>query len=131
MANRVTVTEVKQIITLATSYVDADITISINVANRLVTDVCVDSSLGTARLKDIELYLSAHFCAINKQHQASMEKADVVSQSFQHQLGLNLQATMYGQQALMLDTSGALSQLSAGKKTVATFKTINPIVSDL
>ena len=128
MANRVTVAEVEQIIQIDSSFVDADVTICINGANIIVTQVCVDSSLTTPQLKEIERWLSAHLCAI-RQKQVSRERADVVEQAFQHKLGLNFQVTMYGQQAMMLDTSGALSRLNDGKKTVAIFKTINPIVT--
>ena len=69
----------------------------------------------------IERWLSAHFIAVMDQR-AAREGVTPVSISYQYKLGLNLQSTMYGQQAILLDTSGALGRLNRGvKKASMTF----------
>ena len=124
MAVRVTADEVKEIIEVDTSI--TDITPFITVANQLVTSQCTDSSLTVVILKEIERWLAAQFVAIRDMRRSS-EKAGSVSENFQHSLGLNLQVTMYGQQACMLDTSGALLALSQGGAGSAIITAIEPI----
>ena len=124
MSARVTEDEVKEIIEVDTSI--TSIVPFITVANQLVTSECTDSSLTDAILKEIERWLAAHFVAIRDMRRSS-EKAGTVAENFQHSLGLNLQVTMYGQQACMLDTSGALLALSKGSAGTATVTAIEPI----
>ena len=125
MAARVTSDEVKEIIDVDSTI--TDITPFITAANLLVTSECTDSSLTDAMLKEIERWLAAHFVAI-RDTRRSAEKAGSVGENFQYSLGLNLQVTMYGQQACMLDTSGALFALSKkGGKVTATMTAIEPI----
>ena len=127
MAARVTSDEVKEIIEVDATI--TDITPFITAANLLVTKECTDSSLTTALLKEIERWLAAHFVAI-RDARRSAEKAGSVGENFQYKLGLNLQVTTYGQQACMLDTSGALFALSEkGGQVTATLTTIEPITS--
>lgn len=123
---RVSSDEVKEIIEVDSTI--TDITPFITAANLLVTKECTASSLTAALLKEIERWLAAHFVAIRDMRRAS-EKAGTVGENFQHSLGLNLQVTMYGQQALMLDTSGALAALSSGGARSAILTTIEPITS--
>jgi len=117
MANRVNRAEVEEIIEIdpAITSIDAFIT----AANIIINQECTDPSLGTAQLKEIERWLSAHMVAIRDMRKDT-EKADVVMDKNQYKLGLNLQVTMYGQQAMMLDTSGALTALSNSKGKVST-----------
>lgn len=99
----------------------------INLANRFTDSVCTDSSLTEAQLKDIELYLSAHFASLREQRIAS-EKAGPVSASYQYKVGYRLDATMFGQQAILLDTSGALAELNRKKgRRTARINGIEPI----
>jgi hypothetical protein len=105
---RTTDTLVRTVIDLDAAFVtDAHIL----TANELVTEVCVAAGYSDARLELIERWLSAHFCAIHQQISAS-EGAGSVNQAFQFRLGLNLSVTMWGQQALILDTAMALAGLS-------------------
>jgi len=83
----------------------------IEVASSLVDEVVVDASYAAAREELIERWLSAHFYAIRDMRSAS-EKAGPVAQSFQFKVGLNLANTMYGQQAMALDTFGGLAAIS-------------------
>ena len=101
--------EVRAIIDLDDSI--TDLTSFIATANSLVTEKCLSSGYSAARLKLIELWLAAHFCAI-RDLRSSSEGGDGVNQSFQFKIGLNLANTMYGQQAMLLDTAGSLSSLS-------------------
>ena len=83
----------------------------IDAANALVTEVCLPvARYDLARLTLIETWLAAHFYA-NRDHRRSQEQAGPTMESFQFKVGLNLSNTMYGQQAQILDTEGALSAL--------------------
>lgn len=91
-------------------------------ANELVTEVCASvlNEAGTApkysdtRLELIERWLAAHFYAMFDQGaNVASEKAKTVAASYQHQVGLVLKFTRYGQQAMALDTAGGLAALNA------------------
>jgi len=96
--------------------IEVDSTISltpfIEVANALVTELCSDSSYTDARLELIERWLSAHFYAVRDLRTAS-ERAGKVGASYQHKVDLNLAVTVYGQQAMLIDTDGNLAALNA------------------
>ncbi len=87
----------------------------IDTANELVTECCVDSEPTPAytdtRLEIIERWLAAHFYSIYVKQVAS-ESVRGVQEVFQFKVGLNLAVTMYGQQAMTLDTAGGLARLS-------------------
>jgi len=83
----------------------------IEVANSLVDAVCLTSSYTAARLELIERWLAAHFYRI-RDMAVDTEKAGPVSQQFQFKVGLNLNVTMYGQQALVVDFKGNLAAVS-------------------
>ncbi len=68
-----------------------------------------DSTVSADTLRLVELWLSAHFVAI-RDMRSNFEKAGSVHQAFQYKLGLNLQVTIYGQQALILDPTGVLKK---------------------
>ena len=112
---RVTEAEVREIIDVDASL---DLTPFITAANLLVTKVITDSSMTDEHLKEIERWLSAHFTAIRDQRSATEQAGAggaTAQISYQYKLGLNLQVTLYGQQALLLDTSGALAGLNDNK----------------
>ncbi len=71
-----------------------------------------DSTIDAGTLRLIEQWLSAHFVAISDMR-SDNEKAGSVGQKFQYKLGLNLQVTMYGQQALIIDPTGLLKTLNS------------------
>jgi len=83
----------------------------IDVANDMVTDVCLDSGYTDAKLALIETWLAAHFYAI-RDLRVDMEKAGSVSQKFQFEVDLNLAVTIYGQQAMVIDTDGNLAKVN-------------------
>lgn len=90
---------------------DISLTPFIEVANMLVTKKCLDSDYDDAQLELIERWLSAHFYAVRDLRRSS-EKAGSVGESFQYKVDLNLAVTVYGQQAMVIDTDGNLAKLN-------------------
>lgn len=88
-----------------------DLDAFIDTAHELVEELCTDSGYTTTRLELIERWLSAHFYAI-RDARIKLERAGPVAAHYQHELGLNLADTMYGQQAMLIDTAGSLAALS-------------------
>ena len=89
----------------------------IDTANALADKVSAkdaNSELNAAMLKQIEMYLAAHFYSHADQRFTS-RSTDGASGSFQGQFGMALDSTEYGQTAKMLDFTGTLNQLSQGK----------------
>jgi len=111
---RVTTAEVKEI--LSTNLEENQLRAFITSANILVTDVLAGKHSGDI-LKQIELWLSAHFSSIRDQR-AAEEKIGDASIRYQGRTGLGLDATLYGQQVKMLDTSGTLANLGKKKSVV-------------
>lgn len=113
---RVTSAEVATIITTS-----LDVTPFINTANLLVTRLLSAAGYAEGTLKDIELYLAAHFTALVDQRPVD-ETVGPASASFVNQFDKYLDFTVYGQTAKMLDTSGTLANI--GKKR-ASFSVIS------
>ena len=108
MADRVTTAEVKAIIDTDLT----DLSVFITAADQLVDQVAVaDSSLAAASLKEISRWLSAHFTAIRDQ-QASKSTVGPTSYTYWGKTAMGFEFTAYGQQALLLDTTGTLVKLS-------------------
>lgn len=82
----------------------------IEIATDLVDEVCGGSGYSDTRLELIERWLAAHFYAVRDNRIAS-EGAGTVQASYQQQVGLNLNVTIYGQQVLMIDTKGGFAAL--------------------
>lgn len=94
-----------------------DITHFIATASLMVDEVLVDSGFTDARLKQIELYLTAHMITVTERQLAS-EGVGEVSESY-GALGMGLNSSTYGQTALMLDTTGLLKGASEGKNSIS------------
>ena len=108
---RVTTEEVKEIIPIPETV--EDLTPYITIANSLIEKVIVaqfPDAHTEDHLKEIERWLSAHFAAI-RYTRTSSESIGEVKESYQYKVDLDLRCTMYGQQAIILDTSGALNTL--------------------
>lgn len=104
---------------------DEDLTIPIRSAHVLVWDICAQykkplKPYTTERLALIESILAAHFFHV-RSPQASNEHAGPVSQGFQYYVHQDLRNTMFGQQAITVDTNGGLAQwclaMTKGKST--------------
>ena len=131
MANRVTYSEVYEIFHYDTTKIaSSEVTAVITTANAIVTAVCTSSVLSTAILKEIERWLAAHFLSVGLESRLVSQSAGGASDSYEtNKTGMGLKLTRYGQQACVLDISGALSRLGEGAKE-ATMELMNPTVGD-
>jgi len=107
---RIEEADVRAIIEYPTAEDDTDV--FIETANSLVNDVCLDSEYSDEKLALIEKWLSAHFIAIKHKIRSNQSIGGEVSESFQYAVDLNLNVTIYGQQAMLLDTDGNLANLN-------------------
>lgn len=112
MANRVTDTEVKEII--ATSLTTTPF---IDTANALINETLLDQGFSEAYLTQIEKYLSAHFVSL-RERQLKGEKLGDASNTYGGEFGKGLRFSQYGQQVLILDTSGTLEDLGKAKAEI-------------
>lgn len=114
MATRVTATEVKEIID--TDLADSIVETFITPANQIVTDaVGSNTSLSDAQRKEIERWLTAHLLAVTRVRQTEKEGVADASVTFQGKTAMGLDASQYGQQVKLLDTTGTIAQ-SLGKR---------------
>jgi hypothetical protein len=107
MAPRVNDEEVREIIETTLT----DLTVFINLANIFVEANLSGSGLAEATLKEIERYVAAHFLS-NRDMRVKAEKIDVISQTYAGEYGLGLYGTLYGQTAILLDSTGTLGALA-------------------
>jgi hypothetical protein len=124
--SRVTEQQVKEI--LPSDYAAQNVLPAIDIATMMVNEELTGLSYTEERLRQIELYLSAHFTVL------SFDKGPVVSETVDlattkyapiHSKGLG--ATHYGQTAIVLDTSGRLANLSTSAEKAnktATFRVV-------
>jgi hypothetical protein len=111
---RVDADEVGEII--ETDLSDSLVNAFINTAHYFIQENLLDKGLSADILTQIELWLSAHFLAIRDPRVESEGIAGEWQARYQGKTGMGFEATTYGQQALMLDTTGTLA--SAGLKAV-------------
>ena len=110
MAARVTDVEVRKIIKVKAS---EDVSAFINTAHLLIETVCVPpGTYDEVRLKEIELWLSAHFVNINFRRTVRDRVEDAERWFEPGKVDLGLKVTWYGQQVLLLDTDGYLAALN-------------------
>jgi hypothetical protein len=104
-----------------------DLTSFIATAQLIVDEDLVDSGLSADRKDQIVLYLAAHFvCLKVEMGGLRRDKLGDADQSFK-QTGdrdTGYAYTRYGQQALILDSSGTLSAESANKGLKALFEVV-------
>lgn len=87
----------------------------IDIANDLVDDISSeDSSISSGRLSRIEKLLAQHLAA-SQDPRISSATTGNTEVSFQGETGMHLNATTYGQNAVLLDPTGVLQQLQSGK----------------
>ncbi len=116
---RVTVDEVKGLI--KTSF---DVQPFIDTAELIIDEALVGQGLSVARLKTIELWLSAHFVAVAEERGAlTRSKKGASEEEYEIKVGTGLNMTRFGQQAMALDTTGALAESAATLK-VAQFRVV-------
>ncbi len=117
--SRVTKEEVKELIKT-----NLDVGPFISTAGLLIDEALVGQGMSDARLKTIELWLSAHFVAVAEERGALMgsDKGDS-AEVYKIIVGTGLNMTRFGQQAISLDTSGVLADQASTMKS-AQFRTV-------
>lgn len=120
----VTDNEVKEIISTDLT----DLSAFIEVADLIVQEQLNDQGLTALRLKEIERWLAAHFVAMREDSARLAEEqvGDTRARYNEGKLGQFLESTRFGQQALLLDTSG---QLFFGGKGKFVFDSIPTLVT--
>lgn len=94
------------------------ISAAINTAHELIDSQLTNKNIPTGLLTQIEVWLSAHFAAMNDPRVRS-ENVAGVSSTYEGTSGMGLQGSRYGQQAIALDYTGTLKNLGNLKR--ATF----------
>ena len=94
-------------------------------ANLFVTRVraCASAkgiTLSTDELEMIERYIAAHLYVMSDQNHAS-RTVNGVSETYQGQTGMRLEASKYGQTAMMLDPSGCAAGIGKGQRASMTW----------
>lgn len=91
----------------------ADLSVYIQTANEITTEVCGHSGYSDgyegSRMELIERWLAAHFYTIFD-NQLAAARAGTVSVSYQWKTDYGYRASMYGQQAMLIDTKGNLAK---------------------
>ena len=101
---RVTDADVKQILDT-----DVSTTPFILSANLLVDQWLLDKGLSEALLTEIERWVAAHLTCMLDPRETAKAMGDSRVNFEAGRLGMGLQATRYGQQVLLLDTTGTLA----------------------
>ena len=111
-----------------------DLTPFIAASVAIVTKHCTDDDFTEAELNMIAVWLSA-FMYRNRDMQKSYEKAGVASKGNQSKVDLGFDNNIYGQTAMRLDWSGALSalneQVKKGAKLTASVEWAGTTYSEL
>lgn len=103
-----------------------DLTAQIASANIIVTDQCTNSGYDDTRLEMIERWLSAHMYACNRRRTSNETVSEGAGQGFDRiNVDLGLNNTIYGQQAMMIDTAGNLAAMVNSMKTVKKILPVN------
>jgi len=124
MMARVTIEEVKRIID--TDLSDPIIDTYISGATEVVTNVLgSDTNLSDKLKKEIERWLTAHLIAASREPQIQSAGAGKADVTYQGKTGKGLEATLYGQQVLAMDTTGkmmaAMSKQRASLTAITSF----------
>lgn len=90
----------------------------VNDANIFVNDTLLDKNLSEPTLTSIEKWLSAHFIVSTRERIAKEEGAGGAYIKYTGVWGEGFSGTPYGQQAMVLDTSGTLSKIQQNKRDI-------------
>lgn len=116
---RVSPDEVKEII--ETDLAGDELNVFINTAHYLVQENLLNKGLSANILTQIELWLSAHYLAIRDQRVEEEWVGGEWKAKYQGKTAMGFEATTYGQQALMLDTSGSLVSIGLKRAIVEVY----------
>lgn len=89
-------------------------------ANIFVTETLGGTSLSENALTEIERWLTAHFIALSKDRVSTHEEASGALIKYAGMWTTGLEATQYGQNAMMFDTTNTLANLQKGKTSAWT-----------
>jgi hypothetical protein len=110
MAARVINTEVWALTREPTT---TDVDLPILLATTLVDEQLVGQGMTAATLKNIELLLAGHFTLITTENGPLAKKMiDVAAEGYHNVYKAGFLSTRFGQQAVVLDTSGKLAEMS-------------------
>lgn len=118
---RVSGSDVKEI--LDTELTASELTPFIETAHLLINKTVTEASdalgvdVGSELLTRIELWLSAHFASI-RDKRVTVEKVGPAEFRYEGQSGTRLDGTRYGQQAISIDPTGALSQMGQTRSSL-------------
>lgn len=116
---RATVSSVRKIIDSGKD--DTFVEASIRSANVLV-DRLVGKGMENDQLREIEIWLSAHFLSVtDRLTRFKEEKTGQSFALFEGSTKMGLEYTPFGQQAMVLDTSGTLLKVSQNKQAKIQF----------
>jgi hypothetical protein len=99
----------------------------LDTASLIVSEDLQGKGLSSSRLDEITIYLAAHFVAITEEKGGlRREKTGDAEDAYvtPTKVDSGLAMTRYGQQALILDSSGTLAKISAGSKLAARFEVL-------
>lgn len=113
---RTTVDDIKDV--FDTTLSDTQLTAFMNDANLFVTEELVGLGMSNDRLEAIEKYLACHFASLRDVRTSQENIASEWSFTVQGKTGMHLDATFYGQQAKLLDSTGTLDKLGENLKKV-------------
>jgi hypothetical protein len=118
MTTLVAPSDLAEIIEVPSSASDGTLQAFINTADLIVTEELSTLGLSVARLTQIELYMAAHFATLLFERggltgSRTGESADTYQKTPTNAVGFL--ATRFGQQAVLLDTSGTLLAMSSQK----------------
>lgn len=121
---RTTPDEVKEI--LDTDLSDTVIDTFISCATEVITNVLgTDTTLSDELKRNIELWLSAHLIAATREQQIQNAGVGGANITYQGMTGKGLEATLYGQQCIRLDTTGKLAALGARRVKMTAITSFN------
>ena len=95
-----------------------DLSVFIQSATLQVDRIAAKGLLSTNELKEIERWLSAHFASIRDKRTVKDAVGDS-SHTYEGKTGMGLNFTRYGQQALLLDTTGTLAESGKRRATIS------------
>lgn len=96
-------------------------------ANMIVNTQLLDKGLDSSVIREITIYLTAHFATVGLEkgglRRKRLGEADE-SYKTPGDFDIGFAATLYGQQAMLFDTSGTLAGMAANNKLPAQFQVV-------
>lgn len=112
---------------------DSDLSGFLQTANRLVTAQLSDKGLSANIIDEITIYLTAHFATVGLEKGGlRTKKVGEASETYRNpgDKGTGLEATGYGQTAMLLDSSGTLAGINVQAGGLqAEFEVVSPFAT--